>query len=169
MILNERFKKEADRYIQIFKNSAIHCTQTFDIPFDSVCECIEFTLGGRKFQTIDFEQPFAFSPPFLLVVLCPSQEELLTKWDKLIASGSKSIVPLGKTDFAACIVKSSATQQNDKTKEALELYKSVFQDFSIAFTDYADVEQSNIVFSCFNISGDDYFAWDDIPYEQSIR
>ena len=192
----EDLKNAVDKYTKIFENSKILRSINFDTPFDTTADCIEFTLGGRVFQAINAEPAFEFNNSFSFVVMCPSQEDLNTKWTNLISNGGKEIMPLEKTDFAECYgiledefgltwhvfldgqmhfdfeVVPVMMYPQGKTKEALEFYSTVFKDFAINFVDYLDEEKNNIIFSCFTINGSDYFAWDnleevDYPFNES--
>ena len=192
----EDLKKAVDKYTKIFDNSKILRSVNFDTPFDTTADCIEFALGGRVFQAINAEPAFEFNNSFSLVVMCPTQKDLNSKWEKLISNGGKVVMPLDKYDFAESYgwlvdefglswqvfldgkmpfdfeIVPSLLYPKGKAKEALEFYATVFTDFRINFVDYLDEEKNNIIFSCFTINDSDYFTSDnllgqDLPFNES--
>ncbi len=188
--------KAIDKYTGIFDNSKILYSTSFETPFATTAQSMEFTLGGKIFRAINAQPAFEFNNSFSLCVLCSTREDSDSKWAQLISNGGKEIMPLGKYDFAERYgwlvdefglswqvffggkmpfdfeVVPSLLYPKGKTKEALAFYSTIFTDFAVNFVDYLDEEKNNILFSCFNINGSDYFAYDNLsdrefPFNES--
>lgn len=52
---------------------------------------VDFTLCGREFTALNAGPQFTFSQGISIAVLCDTQQEVDTMWEKLVAAGGKPV------------------------------------------------------------------------------
>ena len=83
-------KEAASLYCSLFKNSRI---------IDDTPIVVTFELNGNKFMGLNGGPKFKINPSISVFVLCESEEETNTLWEKLI-EGGKALIPIGKYDWS---------------------------------------------------------------------
>lgn len=188
----DELAKAMDKYGKIFESFKIKSSLEFDTPFGTCAKGVEFEIDGRVFQAIDAEPAFTFNPSFSMTLLRSTMEEVNFVWERLLAGGGHVIMPLDKYDFAECYgmlvdefglswqvfydcERASASETIPlfsfpigKTKEALDFYTGVFHDSKINEVYYMDEEEKNVMFSCVNLNGDDFFASDEFSEDAPV-
>lgn len=80
-------KEAANFYTSLFDNSKITSVSTITGTPSGDCDIVNFTLAGQDFMAISAGPYFKFNPSISLSVVCESEDEIKTLWDKLNEGG----------------------------------------------------------------------------------
>ena len=150
-------KEATEFYTSLFPHSKIdHLTRITDTPSGD-CDMVSFTLAGQKFMAISAGPYFTLNPAISLFVVCESEEEIQTLWNKL-SEGGKVLMPCNTYPWAkkygwlqdkyglSWQLSLSTLHQmvqkitpslmftkgmSGKVKEAVEMYAGIFTDSKI--------------------------------------
>src|SRR5690625_2224852 len=89
-----------DFYISLFDDSERIVTQELEgTPSGEDTNVYEFKLAGQYMGAVNGGPHFKMNPSISMMVLCDTEEEIQTLWDKLIEDG-KELMPLQSYDFS---------------------------------------------------------------------
>lgn len=97
LTFNNQAEDAARFYTSVFRDSAITRITRYpdlgpDAPFTAGgVMTVDFTIGGRAFTALNAGPQFAFGQGISIAVICETQEELDSYWDRLVAAGGKPI------------------------------------------------------------------------------
>ena len=174
-------KEAAEFYCSIFKNSAIISDNSMVTVFES---------SGQKFMCLNGGPFFKFNPSISFFVVCETEAEVNSAWEKLIEGGSV-VMPLDKYDWSARYgwiqdkyglnwqlsfskmeevgQKFTPTlmfsgDQNGKAAEAIQMYTSLFEGSSlVGILNYSKEEnepEKNIKHAQFRLGDNVFMAMD---------
>ncbi len=93
-------EEAVDFYTSLFEDSEITTVQKLEgTPSGDNAVSIEFTLTGQKFAAINGGPYFKPNPSISFTVLCDSEEEIDTLWEKFTDGGSE-LMPLQEYPFS---------------------------------------------------------------------
>jgi len=92
LTFNDQAEEAAKFYTSIFPNSHITGITRYpkDLPLpEGTVMTVSFELDGREFVALNGGPSFSFSQGFSISVLCETQEEIDTYWNKLTEGGQE--------------------------------------------------------------------------------
>lgn len=97
LTFNDQAEDAARFYVSVFPNSEItRITEVPDLGPESplktgTVQTVEFTLDGRPFTALNGGPQFNFSKGISISVVCDTQEEVDTYWDRFVAAGGTPV------------------------------------------------------------------------------
>lgn len=97
LTFNDQAEEAARFYTSVFPNSRVEQVTYYPdlgpgAPFTAgTVMTVSFTLDGRQFVALNGGPQFTFTEGFSISVLCDTQEEVDTYWERLLEGGGKGV------------------------------------------------------------------------------